>query len=153
MRARKFPLVFFLTLLQLFPCHARPEEAAAQQPPRSRPFTVEDFIRVKTITSTQISPDGTRVLFTIEEADARINQRPESIWLIPTRGGAQATKLQELFAALKRNNVAVEYLIYNKQGLGINDPAQQADIIRRNLDWFNRWLKAKSPWMGRTRRV
>jgi len=55
-----------------------------------------------------------------------------------------AAQSQELFAALKRNNTPVEYLIYQRQGLGINDPAQQADIIRRNLEWFNRWLQSNS---------
>lgn len=100
MRARKLLFVSLLSLLQLFFCHARRKEITAQPPRQSRSFTVEDFIAVKTITSTQISPDGARVLYTIEEADARTNQRRESIWLIPSRGASAVTvttgiKLQE----------------------------------------------------------
>jgi dipeptidyl aminopeptidase/acylaminoacyl peptidase len=48
---------------------------------------------------------------------------------------------QELYAALKRNGVPVELVIYPRQGHNPTEPRLQVDVLRRNVEWFNRWLK------------
>jgi dipeptidyl aminopeptidase/acylaminoacyl peptidase len=48
---------------------------------------------------------------------------------------------QELYAALKRVNVPVEFAIYPRQGHVVGEPNLQADVLRRNVEWFHRWLK------------
>jgi dipeptidyl aminopeptidase/acylaminoacyl peptidase len=48
---------------------------------------------------------------------------------------------QELHAALKRNGVPVELVIYPRQGHNPTEPRLQVDVLRRNVEWFNRWLK------------
>ncbi len=48
---------------------------------------------------------------------------------------------QELYAALKRIGVPVEFAIYPRQAHNPSEPRLQVDVLRRNVDWFNRWLK------------
>jgi dipeptidyl aminopeptidase/acylaminoacyl peptidase len=48
---------------------------------------------------------------------------------------------QELYVALKRLNVPVEFAVYPRQGHVVSEPRLQADVLRRNVEWFNRWLK------------
>ena len=47
---------------------------------------------------------------------------------------------QELYTVLRKNNVPVEYAIYS---LINNDlrPKSMGDIMQRNLDWFEKWIK------------
>ncbi len=48
---------------------------------------------------------------------------------------------RQLYAALKRNGVPVEFVVYPRQGHNPTEPQLQVDVLRRNVDWFNRWLK------------
>jgi dipeptidyl aminopeptidase/acylaminoacyl peptidase len=48
---------------------------------------------------------------------------------------------QELYRALKSNNVPVEFAIYPRQGRAISEPKLLMDLMRRHLHWFSRWLK------------
>jgi len=48
---------------------------------------------------------------------------------------------KELYLALKKNNVPVEFVIYPRQPHGIREPKLQKDAMKRNLDWFNKWLR------------
>jgi len=47
----------------------------------------------------------------------------------------------ELYNALKRQGVLVEMDIYPRQGHGPEEPRLIMDIMRRNLEWFDRWLR------------
>jgi dipeptidyl aminopeptidase/acylaminoacyl peptidase len=49
----------------------------------------------------------------------------------------------EMYTALKRNKVPVEYLIYPKQDYGFNTPRAMADVYRRGLEWCDRWIKRR----------
>jgi dipeptidyl aminopeptidase/acylaminoacyl peptidase len=49
---------------------------------------------------------------------------------------------KELYNALKRQGVPVEMDIYPRQGHGPSEPRIIMDIMRRNLEWFDRWVKA-----------
>ncbi|HXG65928.1 MAG TPA: S9 family peptidase [Blastocatellia bacterium] len=52
---------------------------------------------------------------------------------------------QELYIALRMSNVPVEFAVYPRQGHLIMEPRLQADMLSRNLNWFNRWLKGNAP--------
>ena len=49
---------------------------------------------------------------------------------------------KELYNALKRQGVPVEMDIYPRQNHGPSEPRIIVDIMRRNLEWFDRWVKA-----------
>jgi len=51
----------------------------------------------------------------------------------------------EFYRALKKNKVPVEFVIYPRQGHSSREPKFQLEMMRRNLDWFTRWLKGNSP--------
>ena len=46
----------------------------------------------------------------------------------------------ELYTALKRRNVPVTMVVYPRQGHVIDEPKFQLDVMRRNLEWFRRWV-------------
>ena len=48
---------------------------------------------------------------------------------------------KELYLALKKKHVPVEFVIYPRQPHGIREPKLQRDAMKRNLDWFNKWLR------------
>jgi len=49
---------------------------------------------------------------------------------------------QELYIAIRENNVPVEFAIYPRQGHLIMEPKLQKDMLTRNLNWFNKWIKS-----------
>jgi dipeptidyl aminopeptidase/acylaminoacyl peptidase len=46
----------------------------------------------------------------------------------------------ELYRALEANDVPRLFVIYPRQGHLIMEPKQQRDMLKRNLDWFTRWI-------------
>ena len=46
----------------------------------------------------------------------------------------------ELYTALKRRHVPVTMVVYPRQGHGVGEPKLQLDVMRRNLEWFRRWV-------------
>src|SRR5438093_1379102 len=48
----------------------------------------------------------------------------------------------ELYTALKRRRVPVTMVVYPRQGHGVAEPRLQLDVMRRNLEWFERWVMA-----------
>jgi dipeptidyl aminopeptidase/acylaminoacyl peptidase len=50
----------------------------------------------------------------------------------------------ELYYALKRQGVPVRLVIDPRQPHAIVEPKLQLDAMKRNLDWFDRWLKPSS---------
>jgi dipeptidyl aminopeptidase/acylaminoacyl peptidase len=50
----------------------------------------EGIVRLKGVTSPRISPDGTRVLYTVREADLPNNQFRTSLWMVGFDGGKPA---------------------------------------------------------------
>jgi hypothetical protein len=51
---------------------------------------------------------------------------------------AEATKL---YKALKSQGKTVEMEIYPRGGHAIYEPALEEEIMRRNLEWFRKWLR------------
>jgi len=49
----------------------------------------------------------------------------------------------EIFQALTDLNIPVEFVTYPREGHGIAEPAHQRDLMRRNLQWFKRWVLKK----------
>jgi len=56
-----------------------------QQP--SRPFTINDLLKVRRISDPQLSPDGRWIAFTIADTDKAANKRITQIYLISSDGG------------------------------------------------------------------
>jgi dipeptidyl aminopeptidase/acylaminoacyl peptidase len=52
---------------------------------------------------------------------------------------------QELYIMLRETGVPVEFAVYPRQGHLIMEPKLQLDMLTRNLNWFNRWLKGVTP--------
>jgi dipeptidyl aminopeptidase/acylaminoacyl peptidase len=46
----------------------------------------------------------------------------------------------ELYVALKEQKVPVEFVTYPRQGHGFVEPKLIRDAMRRNIDWFSRWI-------------
>ncbi len=57
---------------------------AAQQ---RRLATIDDLMRIKTLSDAQISPDGTRVLYVVSVPNVDQNQHDTDIWMVGTEGG------------------------------------------------------------------
>jgi dipeptidyl aminopeptidase/acylaminoacyl peptidase len=52
-----------------------------------RPITVPDLLSMQRISDPQVSPDGTRVLYTVAVPDIAANRTARSIWTAPLAGG------------------------------------------------------------------
>ena len=50
---------------------------------------------------------------------------------------------RELYMGLKKNGVAVKFVIYPRQPHGIREPKLLRDAMRRNLAWMNHWIRGK----------
>jgi dipeptidyl aminopeptidase/acylaminoacyl peptidase len=48
----------------------------------------------------------------------------------------------EFYNALKRQGVEVKMVVYPRQPHGIQEPRLQLDAMKRNLEWFERWVQA-----------
>lgn len=50
---------------------------------------------------------------------------------------------QELYIALKKQNVPVEFVTYPREPHGLQEPKHLKDAMTRNLAWFNKWVLGK----------
>jgi len=50
---------------------------------------------------------------------------------------------EELYAALKRRRVPVEFVRYPRAGHGIGEYDHRQDLLERQLAWFDRYIKGK----------
>lgn len=74
---------------------------------------------------THISKVKTPVLIQFGEKDERVS---------PAQG-------QEFHTALKRLGVPTDFAMYPRQGHNVIEPKLQRDVLTRNVEWFERWLK------------
>jgi dipeptidyl aminopeptidase/acylaminoacyl peptidase len=51
---------------------------------------------------------------------------------------------QQLYRALRRNEVPVQFVMYPRSGHDPTEPQQNLDVWQRTLDWLNRWLPPTS---------
>lgn len=58
-------------------------------------------------------------------------------------GAEDIDDVSEIHEALTDLNVPVEFVTYPREGHGIAEPAHQRDMLRRNLEWFKRWVLKK----------
>ena len=49
----------------------------------------------------------------------------------------------EFYNALKRQGVDAKMVVYPRQPHGIQEPRLQLDAMKRNLEWFERWVKSR----------
>src|SRR5215472_8020475 len=62
-------------------------QGSSQTAPSRRPFTFEDMMALKRISSPAISPDGRWVLFAAVDVDLKANKRTSHLWVVPLAGG------------------------------------------------------------------
>ncbi len=62
---------------------------------QKRPMELEDLFRLKRVADPQVSPDGTRVAFTITEVLKDENRTNADIWIAPVDGGAEPRRLTQ----------------------------------------------------------
>ena len=46
----------------------------------------------------------------------------------------------EVYVALRDLDVPVAYVTYPREGHGISEPMHQRDLLRRNQEWFRKWV-------------
>src|SRR4051812_2210164 len=61
--------------------------ASGAQQPTKRAFTPNDWYRLSTLSAPAMSPDGSRVAFTVQTINERDNKYHREIWIAPTSGG------------------------------------------------------------------
>jgi len=52
-----------------------------------RPMTIDELLRVKSVSDPQLSPDGKLVAYVVSEIDRAANKSNSDIWLVPVSGG------------------------------------------------------------------
>ncbi len=62
-------------------------------PASTRPITVEDLYRLRFVHEVRLSPDGSRVVFSVTQADGTVNRNRTALWLAPADGSAPARQL------------------------------------------------------------
>ena len=68
-------------LVALVACGAGPAAAAG------RPITFTDLSSLQRVSDPQVSPDGTRVLYSVAVPDVPANRSARNIWVVPVAGG------------------------------------------------------------------
>ncbi|MGH9570731.1 MAG: TolB family protein, partial [Candidatus Angelobacter sp.] len=61
--------------------------AQAAAAPSRRPFTFEDMMALRRISSPEISPDGKWVLFSATDVDLIANKKTTHLWVVSMAGG------------------------------------------------------------------
>jgi dipeptidyl aminopeptidase/acylaminoacyl peptidase len=64
--------------------------AAAAARGAGRPIDVNDLIAMERVSDPQLSPDGSRVVYTVAVPDLQANRLAMNIWLVPLGGAARA---------------------------------------------------------------
>src|SRR5262245_37285486 len=59
----------------------------------THPFSVHDMLAMDRISDPRVSPDGTKVVFTVRVTDLEANRGRNDLWLAPLEGGGAARQL------------------------------------------------------------
>jgi len=107
----------------------------------SRPdHTVEDLLGGQPWDQWQLYIKRSPVFHVKNVKTPTLIQHPEKDVIAPLSQG------KEFYIALKKLDIPVEFAVYPRQGHAIlYEPKLQRDMLRRNLDWFNRWIKGITP--------
>lgn len=65
----------------------------------TRPFDVEDLVRMARVSDPRVSPDGRLVAYTLRETDIEGDRGLTGIWLVPSDGGAAPQRLTDAFSS------------------------------------------------------
>src|SRR5262245_64243448 len=63
------------------------------QSPNGRPLSIEDYYRVKTVGSPDLSPDGKWVAFTVSTRVEATNDNTSEVWLVPSDASSPARRV------------------------------------------------------------
>jgi dipeptidyl aminopeptidase/acylaminoacyl peptidase len=62
----------------------------------------EDLVRLPTVGSPRISPDGSRIVYTLSEADLVNNQSRTTLWMVSWEGGAPTRLIEDATISMPR---------------------------------------------------
>jgi dipeptidyl aminopeptidase/acylaminoacyl peptidase len=79
---RRFTLIFIVFIAPWVGQTSAQTSTSAQ-----RPFTFEDMMAIKRISSPTVSPEGRWVLFAVVDVDLDANKRTSHLWVVPLAGG------------------------------------------------------------------
>jgi dipeptidyl aminopeptidase/acylaminoacyl peptidase len=74
----------FVTIALLLPICA----ASAQNRQTGRAFALNDWYKLTTLSAPAMSPDGSRIAFTVQTVNERDNKYHREVWVVATAGGA-----------------------------------------------------------------
>jgi dipeptidyl aminopeptidase/acylaminoacyl peptidase len=81
-------------LLALILAATAAAQAGSGAPEGTKPFTVEDLVRLKRLTDPQVSPDSRYVAFVVRETDMEANKGRTDVWLLDlARKGEEPRRL------------------------------------------------------------
>lgn len=60
---------------------------------QARPFDVDDLVRLNRLSSPQVSPDGTQVIYSLRETDFAANKAVSQLWLLALDGKSEPRQL------------------------------------------------------------
>jgi dipeptidyl aminopeptidase/acylaminoacyl peptidase len=115
--------------------------AVPAYPAQLRPFTVDDGMKLRSIVDVRISPDGNRVAYVVSTPSLARNEHEAALYVVPSRGGAPA-RLGESIKILN-TPLPAPRLRWSPDGSAVGvlyQPAQERESMRRNLEWFKRWI-------------
>ncbi len=78
MRQISFCLLFLLSL-NFGPCSVHADE--------THPFSIQDMLAMDRISDSQVSPDGSQIVFTLRTTDLEADKGRTDLWLVGTDGG------------------------------------------------------------------
>jgi dipeptidyl aminopeptidase/acylaminoacyl peptidase len=119
----------------------------------TRPVTVDDVLDLKVVAAARVSPDGTRVLYTVRAWEAASDKTPDDkeartrIWMVPVSGGA-ARQLTfgprgDTQPQWSPDGGYISFLSARGQGTGENEPRPQVYIMRADGGEARRLTDAK----------
>lgn len=120
---------------------------------QTRPVTVDDVLDLKAVAQARVSPDGTRVLYTVRGWEAASDKAPDDkeartrIWMVPVAGGAAR---QVTFGAKGDSQPQwspdgryISFVSARGQGSGEDAPRPQVYIMRADGGEARRLTDAK----------
>lgn len=95
-----------------------------------RPFTIDDYFKVKGISDIQISPDGTKIAFVKREVIPDEDKKGE------------LKRKRDIYMGLKKlKNAETQLILYPREPHGIREIPHQSDRLQRIVSWFDRHMK------------
>ena len=106
-------------------------------------WTLEGIMNVKAVSDPQITADGSRVTYVVTERDAYRNGYSSEILIGAATRNPPRRPASPVFSDAHRrwsgDGGRLAFLCRWGVG-GISEPMHQREVMRRNLEWFEKWI-------------